>query len=168
MAGPLNSGEVAVGVRLVAPDTTSDTRQEGAGVQPGCWHPHQPTLTANSSRRRPRTPLSGRALACDWTRSAREQGRVWRGGSLSPPCAGQASGHALLAEVNRDHLMSGTGRREPPIKPELPPEPHRPLLCPRLSAPRGGQQPGWRDLCMTSRRNGSGRDKACTTALRDR
>src|SRR5215212_1301594 len=166
MAGPLNSGEVAVGVRLVAPDTTSDTRQEGAGVQPGCWHPHQPTLTANSSRRRPRVPLSGRALACDWTRS--EQGRAWRGGSLSPPSAGQASGHALLAEVNRDHLMSGTGWREPPIEPELPPEPHRLLLCPRLSVPCGGQEPGGRDLGLTSRRNGSGCHKACTTALRDR
>ena len=50
----------------------------------------------------------------------------------STPLAGQALNHALPAEVDRDHFTRGTGGREPPIEPDLPPEPHQSLLCPRL------------------------------------
>ena len=49
------------------------------------------------------------------------------------PSPVDASNHALPAEVDRDHLMSGAGLREPPIEPDLPIDPHRALLCPRLS-----------------------------------
>jgi len=79
------------------------------------------------------------------TRRGRGQARAWREGSSFPPLAGQAFDHSLPAEVNCDHFMCETRGCEPPLKPDLPPEPHRALLCRRCIGPEGGLRLG-RDL----------------------
>src|SRR5690349_20343602 len=81
---------------------------------------------------RSRAPLSGLALACESMRSARGRGRAWRVRSSFPLLTVQAPDHPLLAKVDCHHLMRRTGWREPAVKPDLPPEPHR---VPPVSTP---------------------------------